>query len=92
MVKCYFLSGDAMVQTNAMRSRTILKASTDSFLQLWSGCIRPPTAVGQQRSCIVFFRNREKPAARAREPRHDSADRHLGSLGNLTIGQPMKIS
>jgi hypothetical protein len=64
MVKCYFLSGDAMVQTNAMRSRTILKASTDSFLQLWSGCIRPQSAnKGHASSFSATVRNRLRARA-----------------------------
>jgi hypothetical protein len=40
----------------------------------------------------VLFPNSEKPTARPCEARHYGADRHIRSLGNLAIGQPMKIS
>jgi hypothetical protein len=43
-------------------------------------------------SVSLRFPNREKPATRPREARHDGADRHIRSLGDLAIGQPMKIS
>jgi hypothetical protein len=43
-------------------------------------------------SCLFFFHSREKPATRSREARHHRANGHLRSIGNLTIGQPMKIA
>jgi hypothetical protein len=53
---------------------------------------QPPINATPIPSCLVFFHKGEKPAARPREPRHHGANRHLRSLGNLTVGHSMKIS
>ena len=57
-----------------------------------AGRLQRPINATSIPSCLVFRQNVSKPAARSSEPRHHSADRHLRSRSNLTIGQSVEIA
>jgi hypothetical protein len=77
--------GDQRMEHQSLRGRGNANGASACPLQ-------PPMNATSLPSRLFFFRSRKEPAARAREARHQRANGNLRSIGNLTIGQPMKIA